>query len=80
MENISFSPMGLTIYSYSIAADGALRWLAATNAQRFDRSDCGGPVYLFLDRTGATCTNIHIYNDCANNAYQFSVLTVPQVA
>jgi hypothetical protein len=66
-----FLTNGVNIYSYSIAADGALRRLAATNAQRFNRSDCGGPVYLFLDRTGATCTNIHIYNDCANNAYQF---------
>ena len=66
-----FLTNGVNIYSYSIAADGALRRVAATNAQRFNQSDCGGPVYLFLDRTGATLYDMDIYNDCANNAYQF---------
>jgi WD40 repeat protein len=66
-----FLTNGVSIYSYSIAADGALRRVAATNARRFNQSDCGGPVYLFLDRTGATLYDMDIYNDCANNAYQF---------
>jgi hypothetical protein len=66
-----FLTNGVNIYSYSIAADGALRRVAATNAQRFNQSDCGGPMYLFLDRTGATLYDMDIYHDCANNAYQF---------
>jgi hypothetical protein len=66
-----FLTNGVNIYSYSIAADGALRRVGATNAQQFNQSDCGGPVYLFLDRTGATLYDMDIYNDCANNAYQF---------
>jgi WD40 repeat protein len=66
-----FLTNGVSIYSYSIAADGALRRVAATNAQRFNQSDCGGPAYLFLDRTGATLYDMDIYSDCANNAYQF---------
>ncbi|HVR27242.1 MAG TPA: hypothetical protein VMU26_28425 [Candidatus Polarisedimenticolia bacterium] len=66
-----FLTNGVNIYSYSIAAGGALRRVAATNAQRFNQSDCGGPVYLFLDRTGATLYDMDIYNDCANNAFQF---------
>jgi len=66
-----FLTNGVDIYSYSIATDGALRRVAATNAQQFNQSDCGGPVYLFLDRTGSTLYDMDIYNDCANNAYQF---------
>jgi hypothetical protein len=59
------------IHSYSIASDGALHGAASMNAQGFNQSDCGGPVSLFVDRSGATLYDEDIYSDCANNAYQF---------
>jgi hypothetical protein len=69
-----FATNEVQIVSYSIAATGALHRSASIDAQRFNQSDCGGPIYLFLDRTGATLYDEDIYNDCANNAYQFFAL------
>jgi 6-phosphogluconolactonase (cycloisomerase 2 family) len=66
-----FITNGVDIVSYSIASDGALHRVASIDAQRFNQSDCGGPVYLFLDRSGTILYDQDIYSDCANNAYQF---------
>ena len=66
-----FGTDGTTIYSYAIAANGALHQVALIDAQGFNQSDCGGPIGLFLDRSGAALYDIDIYSDCANNAYQF---------
>jgi hypothetical protein len=61
----------IDIYSYAIAANGALRAVSSIDAQGFNQSDCGGPAALFSDRSGATLYDWDIYSDCANNAYQF---------
>jgi WD40 repeat protein len=66
-----FSANGVDINSYSIASNGALSKVGTIDAQGFNQSDCGGPVSLFVDRSGATLYDEDIYSDCANNAYQF---------
>jgi len=66
-----FATNGIDIYSYSVEWDGALQQVALINAQGFNQSNCGGPMALFLDRTGATLYDLDIYSDCANNGYQF---------
>jgi hypothetical protein len=66
-----FATNGVDISSFSIASDGALHHVASRNAQQFNQSDCGGPVSLFLDRSGVTLYDEDIYSDCANNGYQF---------
>jgi hypothetical protein len=70
-EKYLFATNGVDISSFSIASDGALHRVASSDAQQFNQSDCGGPVSLFLDRTGATLYDEDIYSDCANNGYQF---------
>jgi WD40 repeat protein len=66
-----FATNGVDISSFSVASNGGLRRVASSDAQGFNQSDCGGPVALFLDRSGATLYDEDIYSDCANNAYQF---------
>jgi hypothetical protein len=66
-----FSANQVDINSYLIASNGALHSVDTIDAQGFNQSDCGGPVSLFLDRSGATLYDEDIYSDCANNAYQF---------
>lgn len=66
-----FATNGVDISSFAIASNGALHRVASSDAQGFNQSDCGGPVSLFLDRSGATLYDQDIYSDCANNAYQF---------
>ncbi|MGA9509835.1 MAG: hypothetical protein WBV55_14565 [Candidatus Sulfotelmatobacter sp.] len=66
-----FATNGVDIFSFAVASNGALRRVASRNAQGFNQSDCGGPVALFVDRSGATLYDEDIYSDCANNAYQF---------
>jgi hypothetical protein len=66
-----FGTNGIDIDSFSVAFDGGLQQVASVNAQSFNSGDCGGPVALFLDRTGATLYDLDVYSDCANNAYQF---------
>jgi hypothetical protein len=62
----------INIYSYSIAANGALKQVSSINAQKFTLDNCGAlfaPV--FLDHTGSDLYALSYLNDCANNAYQF---------
>jgi len=62
------------IDSFSISPTGAIAQTSSINAQQFNQNDCGGPVGLFFDRTGATLYDQDFYSDCANNSYQsFSV-------
>jgi hypothetical protein len=69
--NHLFFTDGVQINSYFIAANGALQPVGSINASQFNHASCGGPVALFVDRTGATLYDLDIYSDCANNAYQF---------
>ena len=65
-----FSTDTVDIYSYSIAADGALKQMSSINAQQYNQYPTGGPINLFLDRTGSTLYDEDIYWDGANNNYQ----------
>ena len=66
-----FGTDGVSIYSFSIASDGALEKVSSINAQKFNGYNCGGPTSLFLDRSGATLYDEDYYgNICANNTYQ----------
>jgi hypothetical protein len=66
-----FGTNGIYVYSFSIAPHGALEKVASINAQKFNGYNCGGPVALFLDRTGTTLYDEDFYgNICANNTYQ----------
>lgn len=62
----------IDIYSYSIAANGALKSIGFINAQKYTSGNCGALFPpLFLDHTGSTLYALSFDNDCANNAYQF---------
>lgn len=66
-----FGTNGIEIYSFAIAADGALTQVATINAQNYNQSECGGPENIFLDRSGTTLYDPDFLgNICANNAYQ----------
>jgi hypothetical protein len=69
-----FGTDGVYIYSFSIAANGALTQVASINVQQID-DGCGSASALFLDHTGTTLYDWdYDGNDCANNAYQsFSI-------
>ncbi len=67
-----FSSDTIDIYSFSIAANGALKQVSSINAQQLNGYNDGGPVNLFLDRSGTTLYDEDIYgNNGANNTYQF---------
>ena len=62
----------VNIFSYSIAANGALKQVSSINAQKFTTDNCGALFPpLFLDHTGSDLYALSFDNDCANNAYQF---------
>ena len=62
----------VNIFSYSIAANGALKQVSSINAQKFTFNNCGAVFPpLFLDHTGSDLYALSFDNDCANNAYQF---------
>jgi hypothetical protein len=48
-----FGTDGVFIYSFAIAANGALQEVSSINAQQYN-GGVGGPAALFLDHTGAT--------------------------
>lgn len=67
-----FSSDTIDIYSFAIAPNGALKQVSSINAQQFNGYNDGGPVSLFLDRSGTTLYDEDIYgNNGANNTYQF---------
>jgi hypothetical protein len=70
-----FSTDTVNIYSYSIAGNGALQQVSSINAQQYNQYPTGGPVSLFLDRSGTILYDEDIYWDGANNNYQFFDLT-----
>jgi len=67
-----FGANGIDIYVFAIASNGSLKKVSAINAQALNGYNDGGPVSLFLDRSGATLYDLDIYgNNGANNTYQF---------
>jgi len=67
-----FASDTVDIYSFTIAPDGALKQVSSINAQQLNGYNDGGPVSLFLDRSGSTLYDEDIYgNNGANNTYQF---------
>lgn len=66
-----FGTDGTYIYSYSIAADGALSQTSSINATSYNPYQDGGPGNLFLDHTGTTLYDGDIYAwGTGSNAYQ----------
>ncbi len=62
---------GIDINTYSIASDGALSDLFSVNAKQLSGSSCGGPINLFLDRTGTFLYDLdYLGSQCSNNALQ----------
>ncbi len=70
-----FGADGIYIFSFAIEPGGGLRKVATRNARHYNGAACGGPSWLFLDRTGTTLYDLDDYgNQCANNTYQsFSI-------
>jgi hypothetical protein len=67
-----FSSDSVYIYSFAIDRNGALSETSSINAQALNGYADGGPVNLFLDRSGATLYDLDIYgNIAANNTYQY---------
>ncbi len=66
-----FATDGVDIDSFSIASDdGAITQVDSVNARSLG-GGCGGPIDVFLDRTGTTLYDLdYLGGDCANNAYQ----------
>lgn len=67
-----YSSDTVNIYSFSIAANGALKQVSSINAQAYNGYADGGPISLFLDRTGKSLYDLDIYGNIgANNTFQF---------
>jgi hypothetical protein len=67
-----FSSDTVYIYSFAIAPNGALKQVSSVNAQAYNGYADGGPISLFLDRTGQSLYDLDIYGNIgANNTYQF---------
>jgi hypothetical protein len=66
-----FATDGTSIYSFSIAPNGALKRVSSVNAEQHSECHCGSIGSLFLDHTGSTLYALSIYNDGANNTIQF---------
>jgi hypothetical protein len=66
-----FGSDGVSIFSFAASADGTIAQVSTINAQQLNNpNNCGGPGYLFLDRTGTTLYDLDYDGDCANNQYQ----------
>lgn len=65
-----FATDGTSIYSFSIASNGALKKVSSINAEQFSECHCGSIGSLFLDHTGATLYALSIYDDGSNNTIQ----------
>ena len=71
-RNYLFGTDGTNIYSFSVAANGALTQVSSMNAKQFNPN--GELSSLFLDRTGTTLYALHSLIDDANEGYDsFSV-------
>lgn len=69
-----FGTDGTNILSFAIGSNGALTQVSEINATQYNNppGGDGGPLYLFLDHTGATLYDEDVYgNNGANNVYQF---------
>lgn len=71
-SNFVFGTDDVYIYSFSIAPDGGLMAADLFNARKLNGNNCGGPMSVFLDRTGTSLYDADFYGDqCANNTYQY---------
>lgn len=71
---------GVSVDSFAIETDGALRWTLSNNVVQHNPSDCGTSGPLFLDHTGASLYDLQTRSDCSNNSYQsFSVGSAGQL-
>lgn len=61
---------GTYIDAYSIAEDGALRYLESTDYASYNPYNCGAAGWIFPDRTGANLYAMNFNGDCANNTVQ----------
>jgi hypothetical protein len=67
-----FATNGTYIYSYSIASNGALKYISAFNATQRNPYGSGGPGDLFLDHSGQSLYDGDTYAyGTGSNAYQF---------
>lgn len=67
-----YSSDTVNIYSFSIAHNGALKQVSSINAQAYNGYADGGPVNLFLDRSGKSLYDLDYYGNIdANNTFQF---------
>lgn len=66
-----FATDGTSIYSFSIASNGALKKVSSVNAEQHSECHCGSIGSLFLDHTGSTLYALSIYDDGANNTIQY---------
>lgn len=67
-----FGTDATSLYSYSVAPDGTITKADAIDVRQYNNPlNCsGGPVSLFLDRSGSTLYDLDSLSDCANNTYQ----------
>jgi hypothetical protein len=61
---------GISIFSYSIASNGALKEVSSINTQKWT-STCGEALFLSLDHTGTTLYNLDVDFDCSNDTFQY---------
>ncbi|HEY2914495.1 MAG TPA: hypothetical protein VGK21_14120, partial [Candidatus Angelobacter sp.] len=66
-RNYLFGTDGTNIYSFSIAANGALTQVSSMSIRQFNPN--GVVAELFLDGTGATLYAVHLQIDGANQGY-----------
>lgn len=67
-----FSSDTINIYSFEINPNGALKQVSSINAQGYNGYSDGGPISLFVDRSGTMLYDLDIYGNLgANNTYQF---------
>jgi hypothetical protein len=66
-----FATDGTSIYSFSIASNGALKKVSSVNAEQHSECHCGSIGSLFFDHTGSTLYALSIYDDGSNNTIQY---------
>ena len=66
-----FGTDGINIFTLTIAPGGSLTQAGSVNAQQYNNpNNCGGPEFLFIDRSAQTLYDLDFFSDCSNNAYQ----------
>jgi len=66
-----FGSDGVYVDSFSLSPEGVPTLVSSINAQQFNDDNCGGPVGLFVDRSGTNLYDADFDgNICANSTYQ----------